>query len=78
MTADFFNHLWQSTLFAGVIALLSLALAPQSRAAALRSLVRRVGQVPRAVCDVGRSRGAPRMAAGAGADQVGRGVAGCP
>ena len=26
MTADLFNHLWQSTLFAGVVALLALAL----------------------------------------------------
>ena len=50
--------------------------APQSRAASLRSLARRVGQVPRAVCGVGRSREPPRMAAGAGADQVGCGVAG--
>ena len=26
MTTDIFNHLWQSTVFAGVVALLSLAL----------------------------------------------------
>ena len=64
MTADLvIDHLWQSTLVASVLALLTLAFRRAHAQSALRDLARGVAQVPHPVCGTHLTRRTARMAA---------------
>jgi len=56
------NHLWQSTVFAGVAGLLALVFARQPRPDAALAVADRFGEVPDPVFNAGRGGQPARMA----------------